>query len=144
MTRASREGVVHWYFKHSKQTYRICDGNVHPMDIQFIRTPILWTGFIYQIYFQPFLLLFSQDSPKLFSVCSGQNYFLLDWLESMAVGRNIFFIEKMRDIFRKGSSTIILKLWLYILLVSQEQIQILNTTFTEVEFSIQKSRTSLI
>lgn len=145
MTRASRERVVRWYFKHSKQTYLICDGNAHAMDIQSIRIKILWTGFIYQLYFQSFLLfLFSQDSPEMFSVCSGQNYFLLDWLGSMAVGRKTFFIEKMKDIFRKYSSTIILQHWLCILLVSQEQIQILNTTFTAVEFSLQKSRTSLI
>lgn len=145
MTRAPVGRLIHWYCKPSNLISLICDGNVHPMDIHSIRIKILQTTFSHQIYFQLFLLfIFSQDCSELFSVCHGLNYFLLDWLVSMAVGRKTFFIEKIERHFCKSLLDDILKQWFCILLVTQQQTQILNATFKAVEFSIQKNRTSVI
>lgn len=95
--------------KHCRLTSLICDENVHPKDIYSTRITILQTAFSYQIHFQTFLLfLFTQDCPQLVSVCpqlvsvcDGQNYFLVDCLISMAVGRKTFFIEKNERHFQK-------------------------------------------
>lgn len=125
--------IPHLWWKCASHGYTI---HQNTNSLNRVYLPDMFSAFLALIQPRLSWTVFCLQWSKLFSV-------RLVWINGSGK-KDIFHWKKMREIFRKDFSTIILNLCLCILLVSQEQIQILNTTFTEVEFSIQKSRTSLI